>query len=122
MPLSDNDLGEVQERVMRMFMDTITTFEMIEKNADEIYGDRAPEVRAAINEYLDDFLRNTENSGETHPEQLIYETPSRNFQRSGFYGAQLDIKERQVSVANVTLRESIVRGFRRLGKNHSGSG
>jgi len=49
MPLRDHDLREVRSRVLRMFMDTITTFEMIEKNADQIYGDKAPDVRAAIN-------------------------------------------------------------------------
>lgn len=114
MPLSENDLREVQGRVMRMFMDTIATFEMIEKNAEAIYGDKAPEVRTAINEYLEDFLRNTRSSGEKHPEQLIYETPRQNFQRAGFYGTQLNIKERQVSKANATLRERIAGGVRQL--------
>lgn len=99
---------------MRMFMDTIATFEIIEKKADVIYGDKAPEVRAAINEYLDDFLRNTRNSGETHPEQLIYGTLRQNFQRAGFYGTQLNIKERQVSKVNATLRERIAGGVRQL--------
>ena len=114
MPLSDNDLREVQGRLMEMFMDTIRTFEMIQKNANKIYGEKSPEVRAAINEYLDDFFHNTTNSGEKHPEQLIYETPSRNFQRAGLYGAQLDLKERQVSVVNVTLRKRIAGGVRQL--------
>ncbi len=49
MPLADNELRDVQGRVMRMFMDTIATFEAIEKNADAIYGDEAPDLRAAIN-------------------------------------------------------------------------
>ena len=48
MPLSDNELRDVQGRVMRMYMDTIATFELIEKNADAIYGDRSSDVRAAI--------------------------------------------------------------------------
>lgn len=95
-------------------MDTIETFEMIERNADAIYGERAPQVRAAINEYLEDFLRNTLNSGEKHPEQLIYEAPRENFQKAGFYGAQLSIKERQVTTANATLRERFVGGIRQL--------
>jgi hypothetical protein len=107
MPLSENDLREVQGRVMRMFMDTITTFEVIEQNADAIYGERAPEVRAAIEEYFEDFLGNTTASGEQHPEQLIYQTPRQNFQRAGFYGAQLNLKEWQVSEANASLREFI---------------
>lgn len=114
MPLSDNDLRDVQSRVLRMFMDTIATFEIIERNAEAIYGDRSPEVRAAINEYLNDFLRNTGASGETHPETLIYQAPRQNFQRAGFYGAQLSVKERQVSRANATLRERLSGGVRQL--------
>jgi hypothetical protein len=97
-----------------MFMDTIATFEMIERNAEAIYGNRSSDVRAAINEYLNDFLRNTEASGETHPETLIYQTPRQNFQRAGFYGSQLKVKERQVSRANATLRERLTGGIRRL--------
>ncbi len=114
MPLSENDLRDVQGRVLRMFMDTIATFQLIEQNADAIYGDRAARVRAAINEYLDDFLKNTSRSGEMHPEQLIYEAPRQNFQRAGLYGAQLDIKEKQVTVANASLREQLVGGVRRF--------
>ncbi|MDP2449666.1 MAG: hypothetical protein Q8M93_17630 [Polaromonas sp.] len=114
MPLSDNDLREVQGRVLRMFMDTIATVETIARQADAIYGDRAADVRAAITEYLDDFLRHTEASGEQHPEQLIYETPRQRFQRAGLYGMQLDIKERQVSRVNATLRERLAGGVRRL--------
>jgi hypothetical protein len=56
MPLSESEFREVQGRVMHMFMDTITTFEAIEQNAESLYGDRAPDVRAAIKEYFDDFL------------------------------------------------------------------
>lgn len=114
MPLSENDLRDVQGRVLRMFMDTIATFQLIEQNADAIYGARAARVRAAINEYLDDFLKNTSRSGEMHPEQLIYEAPRQNFQRAGLYGAQLDIKEKQVTAANASLREQLVGGVRRF--------
>lgn len=112
MPLSDNALREVQSRVLRMLMDTIATFEVIEQNAEAIYGESAPDVRAAINEYLDDFLRDTGASGEAHPETLIYRTPRQNFQRAGFYGAQLNLKERQVSRANATLRARLAGGIR----------
>lgn len=114
MPLSDNELRNVQNRVMRMFMDTIDTFQTIEKNAEVIYGDRSRVVRAAINEYLNDFLLNTEASGEKHPEALIYEATLQNFQRAGFYGAQLNIKEQQVLRANATLRERLAGGVREL--------
>lgn len=114
MPLNNDDLDDVRRRVNGMFMDTIATFRLIEENSDEIYGDRAPQIRAAINEYLDDFLNNPERAGEQHPEVLIYRTDGRNFQRAGFYGAQLDLKERQVTEANRTLRERIVGGVRRF--------
>jgi hypothetical protein len=110
MPLSDNDLQDVRRRVMQMFMDTVATFELIEKNAEALFGDRSPDVRAAINEYLKDFLRNTEASGELHPETLIFRASRQNLQRAGFYGAQLRVKERQVLSANATLRERIVGG------------
>lgn len=116
MPLADNDLRDVQNRVMRMFMDTIATFELIEKNAETLYGDRSAEVRTAINEYLDDFLRNTTASGEKHPEALIYQASRHSFQRAGFYGAQLRLKERQVSTANATLRDRLSAGVRGLWK------
>ncbi len=94
MPLSENELRDVQRRVMMMFMDTIFTFETIEENAESIYGERADEMRAAIKEYLNDFLHNTAASGEKHPEALIYEAPRENFQRAGFYGAQLNVRPR----------------------------
>src|SRR5882672_9223844 len=100
MPLSDGQLREVQNRVMRMLWETINTFEFIEKHADGMYGDRGNDIRKALNECLDDHWRKTPDSGETHPETLIYQAPKENFQRAGFYGAQLDIKERQVLQAN----------------------
>lgn len=114
MPLSDSDLQDVRVRVNRMFMDTIATFEVIEKNAEAMYGERAADVRAAINEYLDDFLRKTSASGEEHPETLIFQTSRQNFQRAGFYGAQLKVKERQVATANATLRERLASGVRQI--------
>lgn len=114
MPLSDNELRDIKVRVMRMYLDTIATFELIEKNADVIYGDRSSDVRAAINEYLNDFLHKTEASGEKHPELLIDQTSRQNFQRAGFYGAQLRVKERQVLRVNATLRERLVGGVREL--------
>jgi hypothetical protein len=40
--------------------------------------------------------------------------PRENFQRAGFYGAQLKVKERQVSEANATLRQRLVGGVRQL--------
>ncbi len=114
MPLLESDLREVQSRVMRMFMDTIKTFEMIEENADGIYGDSASVVRAAIKECLDDFVRRPGVAGEVHPETLIYQATRQSLQAAGFYGAQLSVKEAQLTRANATLRESFARGARRF--------
>jgi hypothetical protein len=114
MPLSERDLGEVRRRVFQMLVDTIATLEALEKNAELLYGDRAASVRAAINEYLDDFIRNPAAAGQIHPEVLIYRTPQENLQRAGLYGAQLTIKEQQVTRANRSLRERIAGGVRRL--------
>jgi hypothetical protein len=114
MPMTESELQDVRGRVWRMFMDTIATFQLIEQSAEVIYGDRAPDVRAAINEYLDDFIRNNGASGEPHPETLIYQTSRQSFQRAGFYGAQLNLKERQVTTANRTLRERLSGGVRAL--------
>lgn len=114
MPLSNNELRNVQERVMYMFMDTIDTIKLIEKNTDVLFGDNADQIRAAINEYLEDFIRNTRSSGETHPEELIFQTPRENFQRAGLYGIQLDIKERVVFQANIKVQKSLAQPTRSL--------
>jgi hypothetical protein len=112
MPLSENELQNVRGRVWQMFKDTIHTIELIEKNADVLFGENASKIKSAINEYLEDFYRNTGNSKETHPEVLIYKAPRENFQRAGLYGAQLDVKERHVSQANAEVRESLAQRAR----------
>src|ERR1700733_6920020 len=112
MPLSNDDLQNIRGRVLRMFMDTIKTIEVIEENSDVLYGESADEVRAAINEYLDDFIRNTGRSGEIHPETSIYNAPKEAFQRAGLYGAQLALKERHVTQANAELRKSMTQRVR----------
>ena len=114
MPLPIAEVPNVHNRLMIMLMDTIRTFELINENAQELFGDQAPEVSEAIKEYLDDFLHNTQASGEKHPEVLIYEATRENLQKAGFYGAQLNLKERQVTEANRTLRDRIVGGVRQL--------
>lgn len=114
MPLREQELDEVRRRVLRMLMDTIETFESFERNADWLYGNRAAAVRAAINEYLQDFIRNPREAGEEHPEAMIYRAPLGNFQRAGFYGAQLDLKEHQVTAANRNLRERLAGRVRGL--------
>lgn len=115
MPLSENELDYVRRRVFAMFMDTIGSLELIAKNADAIYGEKAAQIRSAIDEYLDDFVRNTKASGEDQPETLIFRTSRTNLQRAGFYGSQLDVKERQVREANATMRDRIAGGLLRTG-------
>lgn len=66
----------------------------------------APLVRRAIDECLDDFVRDTGRSGETHPEVLVYKASAGDFQKAGFYGTQLALKELQVSEANNGLRQA----------------
>lgn len=107
MPLREDDLQESRRRVWSMFMDTMNTFAIIESRAEEIYGPRAPIIRSAIQEYVNDFIRNTQDSGESHPEVLIFQASRERLQRSGFYGSQLDIKEHQVTTANASLRERL---------------
>jgi hypothetical protein len=110
MPLTDDELNNVQSRLMKMFKDTIVTFKLIEQNADILFDKNGNQIRAAINEYMEDFINNTGGSGETDPEVLIYKTPRENFQRAGFYGAQLEVKERQVTESNKEVRESLAKG------------
>ncbi len=113
MPLSnEGELDDVRRRLNYMLVDTIETFQLIEKNTDTLFGDRADEIRAAIAECLNDFWRNTSASGERHPEGLIFQCPRENLQQAGFYGAQLAVKERQVRNANHSLRERLVGGAR----------
>jgi type II secretory pathway component PulJ len=115
MPLSDNDVRDAQQRIYNMFMDTVKTFEVIETDhAEMMFGDRAGFIKDAIRECLDDFVRNTNASGETHPEALIYGTSRQDLQRVGFYGVQLTLKEQQVLNANAGLRQRLAQGVRRL--------
>lgn len=107
MPLAEIELRDCQRRVFAMFMDTIATFEVIEQNAESIYGSRSQEIRDAIREHLADFVFDTNSSGEKHPEAAIFEASRQSFQHAGFYGAQLQIKERHVTTANATLRERL---------------
>lgn len=114
MPLAGEDLRDVHGRLMRMFEDTIKTFEAMEHNADKLYAERATEVQAAIHECLEDFVRNPTAAGGLHPETLVYRASKDSLQRAGLYGAQLAIKEQQVAQANLALRARIAGGVSRL--------
>lgn len=112
MPLNEENLSEVKARVFSMFTDTIDTFKMIEENAEFLFGENSDQMKSAINEYLDDFMRKNSISNQPHPEALIYQAPLSNFQTAGLYGVQLDVKERQVKNANETVRKSMSQRIR----------
>ena len=117
MPISnDDELQECKQRVFRMYMDTIQTFHILSEYSRPLFGESSQYVKLAIEEYLDDFFRNTEKSGETHPEVLIFEAPLKSFQQAGFYGAQLNLKEKQVLSANTSVREWLAQRSRTLTK------
>jgi hypothetical protein len=107
MPMREAEHSDAQRRVLEMFMDTVRTFEALHQYADTLFGPDADTARAAIDECLTDFVRETALARELHPEVLIYQAPARNFQRAGFYGAQLDLKQAQVAKANGHLRQSL---------------
>lgn len=107
MPLLESEEREVKQRLFAMFMETIRTFELIAENAEVYFDDNALELRAAIEEYLADFIRTPDGIERVHPEALIFQADRTALQNAGFYGAQLAVKERQVMSANGGLREAI---------------
>ena len=108
MPIQEHELHDIRRRVLAMFMDTIASFEQIEKHAEDIFGDSAADIRGALNECLDDFVRRTDRSGQPHPETIIFvRATAADFQRAGIYGRQLALKELQVSAANNGLRNAL---------------
>ncbi len=108
MPLSKSQEDEIKGRILRMFMDTINTFELLAENSALYFGKNSYQIEDAINEYLQDFIYEPDGKERVHPKVLIYKTSRVNLQSAGFYGAQLDIKERQVTESNSELRESIL--------------
>ena len=107
MPLLESDERDVKHRLVRMYMDTIETFRLISVNTDLYFGENALELSAAIDEYVYDFIDNTDGEERIHPEGLIFNTDRLELQSAGFYGAQLSLKERQVTRANSNLRTAI---------------
>lgn len=112
MPMLASELNESRRRVLMMLADTVDTFEVIAINAPALFGDNAERIRAVIDECLGDVWRRPTEAGQVHPEALIYATPLESLQRAGFYGAQLDLKEHQVTRVNRTLREAIASRLR----------
>jgi len=114
MPLLESDEREVKHRLVAMYMDTIETFRMISDNAEIYFGESGFELKEAIDEYINDFIDDTDGEERIHPEGLIFRTDRVTLQSAGFYGAQLNLKERQVTSANRGLRDAIserVRGI-----------
>lgn len=107
MPLLENDEREVKSRLVHMYMDTIETFRLLSENAEFYFGENGTELSAAIDEYILDFIDETDGVERIHPEGLIFNTDRIVLQSAGFYGAQLNVKERQVTTSNRTLREAI---------------
>lgn len=116
MPLFEADEGQVKARLLNMYMDTIETFRLLSKKVELYFDENSPQLKAAIDEYIEDFVDNTDGEERKHPEVLIYATDRVVLQRAGFYGAQLDLKERQVKEANNSLREAISQGTRSIFK------
>tara|TARA_R110001599_G_scaffold351822_1_gene584676 strand:+ start:4629 stop:5042 length:414 start_codon:yes stop_codon:yes gene_type:complete len=88
-------------------MDTIETFRQIAENAEIYFGDNSAELTDAINEYIHDFIDDTDGEERIHPEGLIFQTDRVALQSAGFYGSQLNLKERQVTAVNGNLRAAI---------------
>lgn len=117
MPLSEGDLNNVRARLLRLFLDIINTVELIDKRCDELYGNSSPFIRAAIAEYLNDFIRQPTRSGEIHPEAAIYAADRTALQHAGLYGAQLAAKELQLNASTAELETVLKRprgGLRRF--------
>ena len=111
MPLLESEERNVKHRINHMFMDTLQTFELISENSERYFGENSGQLREAINEYIRDFIENADGGEFVHPEALIFQTSRLDLQQAGFYGAQLQLKERQVREANVNLREVITGGI-----------
>lgn len=107
MPLKESQEREVKHRLTALFMDTVETFELLALNADLYFGKNSGEIKVAIEEYLEDFIKSPDGKERKHPEQAIFEAARTTLQNAGFYGAQLDLKERHVREANTSLREAI---------------
>jgi hypothetical protein len=107
MPLLASDEREAKHRLVHMYMDTIETFRLISENAEIYFGDNSAELKEAIDEYVRDFIDETDGVERIHPEGLIFRTDRVVLQSAGFYGAQLNLKERQVTTVNRGLREAI---------------
>lgn len=112
MPLSEAEEHEVKGAILSMFMDTIHTFRILSENADKYFGEHSDQLKDAINEYIQDFIDSPDGKERVHPEKLIFDTPRVELQNAGFYGAQLILKQRQVTEANFNLREIISEGIR----------
>lgn len=108
MPLLEPDEHEVKKRIFNMFMDTIQTFRLLAEHAEEYFGENSTQLKEAINEYIQDFIDQPDGKERIHPEELIFKTSRVDLQNEGFYGAQLNLKERQVTEANRTLRKTII--------------
>ncbi len=104
MPLNKNNQDDIRSRVFYMLEDTIKSFRLISEFSGSLFSNSEEIIRNAINECLHDFY-NPKNK-ENHPQSIIFTIDFENFERVGFYGAQLNLKEKQVFQANQRLRKA----------------
>ncbi len=108
MPARQNNLSQYKNDVSFMLRDTLETFQVISENLSFIFGSNSGNIQRAISEALKDF------DEVEHPFEIIQNSSLSEFQRAGFYGAQLRLKRDLVSNANERLRailSSIDRSF-----------
>lgn len=107
MPLTPNDQEHARPILYNMFIDSMETMRKLDLVLDHYFGPNAEELRAALRECLDDFVFETQSSRYPDPRGLILEIPVNNLIKAGFYGAQLRLKKRQITEANLELRKAI---------------
>ncbi len=107
MSIREEDSKELKTRIFRMLNDSLETINLIGENAEVLFGSNSDQIKAAIDEYMKDFIINPDGDVYPHPEDIIYKTSIVKYQQAGLYGAQLDLKERQVSEANLEVRETL---------------
>ena len=100
-------------RLCAMFKDTVKTFEALDGVLKDYFEEESGQLSKALNECLDDFVRETARSNQPDPCGKISEMPVGKLINCGFYGHQLSLKESQVSRVNFNLRSAIEAGANR---------
>ncbi|UII78585.1 hypothetical protein [Flagellimonas sp. CMM7] len=101
MPARENNLSEYKHDVSFMLRDTLESFQLISDNLSTIFGSNIISIKRAVDETLKDF------DEVERPFEVIQNSSLSEFQRAGFYGAQLRLKRDLVSNANERLRATL---------------